>query len=135
MKNRISINGRNGTFGAHVARPEALPAPAVVVLHEGFRGERRHPQDMRRIGRTRLHCRRTRPILASGAGVDLSVTSESDWQHGVRVYQAYDRDAGAMDAKDTANVVSKLPDCSAEQNRKHFQSRSHNWSLARYPGN
>ena len=36
MKNRISINGRNGTFGAHVARPEALPAPAVVVLHEVF---------------------------------------------------------------------------------------------------
>jgi carboxymethylenebutenolidase len=46
------------------------------------------------------------------AGVDLSVISESDWQHGVRLYQAYDRDAGAMDAKDTANVVSKLPDCS-----------------------
>jgi dienelactone hydrolase len=36
VKNRISINGRNGAFGAHVARPEALPAPAVVVLHEVF---------------------------------------------------------------------------------------------------
>jgi dienelactone hydrolase len=27
-------------------------------------------------------------------GVELSVTSEADWQHGLRLYQAYDRDAG-----------------------------------------
>jgi carboxymethylenebutenolidase len=44
-------------------------------------------------------------------GVDLSVTSEPDWQHGLRLYQAYDRDAGARDVKDTANAVSKLPEC------------------------
>jgi len=44
-------------------------------------------------------------------GVDLSVTSEPDWQHGLRLYQAYDRDAGARDVKDTANAVAKLPGC------------------------
>ena len=36
MKDRITIEGRGGTFGAHIARPEGLPAPAVVVLHEVF---------------------------------------------------------------------------------------------------
>jgi carboxymethylenebutenolidase len=36
MKNRISINGRNGAFGAYIALPETAPAPAVVVLHEVF---------------------------------------------------------------------------------------------------
>jgi hypothetical protein len=30
MNNRISINGRNGVFGAYIARPETAPAPAVV---------------------------------------------------------------------------------------------------------
>ena len=30
-------------------------------------------------------------------GVDLSVTSEPDWQHGLRLYQVYNRDAGARD--------------------------------------
>src|SRR5579864_5307895 len=44
-------------------------------------------------------------------GIDLSVTSEPDWQHGLRLYQAYDRDAGARDVKATANVVAKLPGC------------------------
>jgi carboxymethylenebutenolidase len=36
MKDRISINGHEGTFGAYIARPEVLPAPAVVVLQELF---------------------------------------------------------------------------------------------------
>ena len=43
-------------------------------------------------------------------GVDLNVTSEADWQHGLRLYQAYDRDAGVRDIKDTLDAVSKLPD-------------------------
>ena len=36
MKDRISIKGRDGAFGAHMARPKTLPAPAVVVLQEIF---------------------------------------------------------------------------------------------------
>jgi len=36
MKDQITINGRDGAFGAYIARPDALPAPAVVVLHEVF---------------------------------------------------------------------------------------------------
>src|SRR6202008_1942094 len=36
---------------------------------------------------------------------------ETDWQHGLRLYQAYDRDSGARDVKDTANSVAKLPGC------------------------
>src|SRR5260370_32893918 len=38
MKDRITIKGRDGAFGAYIARPKVLPAPAVVVLHEGFGG-------------------------------------------------------------------------------------------------
>ena len=36
MGRRIVIEGQGGAFGAHIARPAALPAPAVVVLHELF---------------------------------------------------------------------------------------------------
>src|SRR5437899_4237712 len=36
MKDRITIEGRDGAFGAYIARPKTLPAPAVVVLHEVF---------------------------------------------------------------------------------------------------
>ncbi len=36
MKDRITIKGPDGAFGAYVARPQASPAPAVVVLQELF---------------------------------------------------------------------------------------------------
>src|SRR5271155_1300096 len=36
MKDRLTIEGQDGAFGAYIARPKALPAPAVVVLHEVF---------------------------------------------------------------------------------------------------
>src|SRR5260370_579094 len=36
MKDRITIKGRDGAFGAYISRPKTLPAPAVVVLHEVF---------------------------------------------------------------------------------------------------
>jgi len=36
MKDRISVEGRDGAFGAYIARPKAVPAPAVVVLQELF---------------------------------------------------------------------------------------------------
>ena len=47
-------------------------------------------------------------------GVDLNVTSEADWQHGLRLYQAYDRDAGVRDIKDTLDAVAKLPECTGK---------------------
>ena len=53
---------------------------------------------------------RTRRSRAS----TLGVTSEADWQHGLRLYQAYDRDAGARDVKDTIDVAAKLPDCTGK---------------------
>jgi carboxymethylenebutenolidase len=36
MKDQITIHGHDGAFRAYIATPEALPAPAVVVLHEVF---------------------------------------------------------------------------------------------------
>ncbi len=44
----------------------------------------------------------------------LDVTSEADWQHGLRLYGAYDRDAGAKDVKDTVNAVRNLPECNGK---------------------
>ena len=111
MKDRITIEGRDGTFGAYIARPKTLPAPAVVVLHEVFGVNtdiRKHCDELAAQGFVAVA-----PDLfwRQEPGVDLSVTSEPDWQHGLRLNQAYDRDAGAKDVKDTANAVAKLPEC------------------------
>jgi carboxymethylenebutenolidase len=47
-------------------------------------------------------------------GVDLNVTSEADWQHGLRLYSAYDRDACGKDVKDTIDAARSLPDCNGK---------------------
>ncbi len=43
-------------------------------------------------------------------GVDLDVTSEADWQHGLRLYSAYNRDAGVKDVMETVRSAVELPD-------------------------
>src|ERR1700690_79137 len=114
MKDRITIEGRDGAFGAYIARPKALRAPAVIVLQELFGVN----DDIRKtcdelaaqgfIGVAPDLFWRQEP------GVDLSVTSEADWQHGLRLNQAFDRDAGVRDIKDTLNAVAKLPECTGK---------------------
>src|SRR5580658_5585618 len=114
MTDRISIKGQNGTFAAYIARPKISPAPAIVVLQELFGVNddiRKTCDELAEQGFTAVA-----PDLfwRQEPGVDLSVNSEPDWQHGLRLYAAYDRDAGAKDVKDTANVVAKLSECTGK---------------------
>jgi len=108
---RITIESRDGTFGAYIVQPKVLPAPAVLVLHEVFGVNadiRKHCDELAEQGFIAVA-----PDLfwRQEPSVDLSVTSEPDWQQGLRLNQAYYRNADARDVKDTANVVAKLPGC------------------------
>ena len=114
MKDRITIEGRDGAFSAYITRPKTFPAPAVVVLHEVFGVNADIRKTCDELAEQDFVAVAPDLFWRQEPGVDLSVTSEPDWQHGLRLYQAYDRDAGAKDVKDTANVVSKLPECSGK---------------------
>ena len=94
MKDYITIKGRDGAFGAYVARPKASPAPAVVVLQElfGVNADIRNTCD--ELAEQGFIAVAPDLFWRQEPGIDLSVTSEADWQHGLRLYQAYDRDAG-----------------------------------------
>jgi carboxymethylenebutenolidase len=114
MKDRISIEGRDGAFGAYIARPKAAPAPAVVVLQELFGVNadiRKHCDELAEQGYLAVA-----PDLfwRQEPGVDLNVTSQADWDHGLRLYSAYDRDAGVRDIKDTIDAVRNLPECNGK---------------------
>ena len=114
MKDQITINGPDGAFGAYIARPAGLSAPAAVVLEELFGVNadiRKHCDELAEQGFMAVA-----PDLfwRQEPGVDLSVTSEPDWQHGLRLYQAYDRDAGARDVKDTADTAAEMPECTSD---------------------
>ena len=111
MKNYITIKGRDGAYSAYIARPKTLPAPAVVVLQEVFGVNADIRQTCDELAEQGFISVAPDLFWRQEPGVDLSVTSETDWQHGLRLYSAYDRDAGARDVKDTANFVTKLPEC------------------------
>jgi carboxymethylenebutenolidase len=114
MKDRITIEGRDGAFSAYIARPKALPAPAVVVLHEVFGVNADIRKTCTELAEQGFIGVAPDLFWRQEPGVGLSVTSEADWQHGLRLYRAYDRDAGARDVNDTANVVAKLLECSGK---------------------
>src|ERR1700688_2235284 len=111
MKDHITVQGQDGKFAAYIARPETVPAPAVVVLQELFGVNadiRKHCDELAAQGYLAVA-----PDLywRQEPGVDLNVTSQADWDHGLRLYQAYDRDAGVKDIKDTIDAVRSLPEC------------------------
>jgi carboxymethylenebutenolidase len=108
----ITIEGQDGLFSAYIARPKASPASAVVVLQELFGVNadiRRHCDELAEQGYLAVA-----PDLywRQEPGIDLSVRSKEDWDHGLRLNQAYDRDAGARDIKDTVDTVAGFPECS-----------------------
>ena len=114
MKDRISIEGPDGTFAAYIAKPKSLPAPAVVVLHEVFGVNADIRKTCDELSEQGFVAVAPDLFWRLEPGVDLSVTSEPDWQHGIRLYQAFDRDSGARDVRDTAKAVAKLPECAGK---------------------
>src|SRR5216684_3320443 len=105
MKNRITIEGLDGAFGAYIARPKTLPAPAVVVLHEVFGVNTDIRKTCDELAEQGFLAVAPDLFWRQEPGVDLSVTSEPDWQHGLRLYQAYDRDAVAKLSGCTGTVA------------------------------
>ena len=114
MGDRITIEGQDGTFNAYIARPKALPGAAVVVLQELFGVNADIRKTCDEIAQQGFVAVAPDLFWRQEPGVDLSVTSEADWQHGLRLYQAYDRDAGVRDIKDTLDAVAKLPECTGK---------------------
>src|SRR5258706_12743681 len=114
MKDRITIEGRDGAFGAYIAWPKVLPAPAVVVLHEVFGVNSDIRKTCDELAEQAFIAVAPDLFWRQEPGVDLSVTSEADWQHGLRLYQAYDRDAGIRDVKYTADTVANMPECTGK---------------------
>ena len=114
MKDHITVKGHDGTFTAYIARPEELPAPAVIVLQElfGVNADIREKSD--ELAEQGFIAVAPELFWRQEPGVDLSVRSEPDWQHGLRLYQAYDRDAGVRDIEDTADTVAKMPECTGK---------------------
>jgi carboxymethylenebutenolidase len=115
MKDHMSIKGRDGAFGAYISRPQTLPAPAVVVLQELFGVNADIRKTCDELAEQGFLAVAPDLFWRQEPGVDLSnVTSDVDWQHGLRLCAGYDRDAGAKDVKETVDAVRRLPECNGK---------------------
>jgi carboxymethylenebutenolidase len=94
MKDHISVNGRDGTFAAYIVKPKTSPAPAVVVLHEVFGVNADIRKTCDELADQGFIAVAPDLFWRQEPGVDLNVSSEADWEHGLRLYGAYDRVAG-----------------------------------------
>src|SRR5260370_7193157 len=110
MENQIVIQSPDGTFRAYISRPAKVPAPAVVVVQElfGVNADIRATCD--ELAAHGFIAIAPDLFWRQEPGVDLNVRSEADWQHGLRLYAAYDRDAGAKDIMKTVRTAVELPE-------------------------
>src|SRR6202050_34815 len=103
MMDHITVKGRGGAFAAYIAKPKGSLAPAVVVLQELFGVNADIRKTCDELAEQGFVAVAPDLFWRQEPGVDLNVTSEADWQHGLRLYSAYDRDAGTKDVKDTVD--------------------------------
>jgi carboxymethylenebutenolidase len=114
MKDHTTVRGHDGIFTAYIARPEELPAPAVIVLQELFGVNADIREKCDELAEQGFIAVAPDLFWRQEPGVDLGLRSEADWQHGLRLYQAYNRDEGVEDIKDTIETVAKMPECTGK---------------------
>jgi carboxymethylenebutenolidase len=108
MEDHLGIESPDGTFRAYISRPIRSPAPAVVVLQElfGVNADIRATCD--ELAARGFIAVAPDLFWRQEPGVDLDVRSEADWQHGLRLYSGYDRDAGVKDIMATVRTAAEL---------------------------
>jgi carboxymethylenebutenolidase len=114
MRDYVTIKGHDGAFAAYIARPGTSPAPSVVVLQELFGVNADIRKTCDELAEKGFLAVAPDLFWRQEPGVDLDVTSEADWQHGLRLYATYNRDAGAKDIKDAVDAVRNLPECNGK---------------------
>lgn len=105
---RIATTG--GSFNAYVARPQKLPAPAIVVLHEvfGVNADMRQTCDELAAQGYLAVC----PDLfwRIAPGLDLSDRTQAELAQAQVLYNAFDLDAGVSDIAATVQATRAMPE-------------------------
>jgi carboxymethylenebutenolidase len=114
VKNRITIQGREGVFGAYIAQPRVLPAPAVVVLHEVFGVNTDIRKTCDELAEQGFLAIAPDLFWRQEPGVDLNHWSDAEWKKGLALYAAYDRDKGVRDISTTAHAAGQLDGASGK---------------------
>ncbi|MET0239466.1 MAG: dienelactone hydrolase family protein [Sphingobium sp.] len=105
MQDTLQINVQDGSFHAFVAYPAVLPAPAVVVLHEVFGVNDDMRASCRELADRGFIALAPDLFWRQEPGLDLSHWTPEEWEKGLALYQAYDRDQGVRDIAAVLDVA------------------------------
>lgn len=96
-------------FDVYVSRPgETRARPVIVVLHEVFGVNADIRSTCDELAQAGFLAVAPDLFWRQERGVDLSVTSPADWEKGVRLYKAFDIDAGVRDVDATVQAARAL---------------------------
>ena len=110
MHDPLQITTSGGSFPAYVARPQKLPAPAIVVVHEvfGVNADMRQSCDELAAQGYLAVC----PDLfwRIAPGLDLSDRTQAELAQAQVLYNAFDLDAGVSDIAATVQATRAMPE-------------------------
>src|ERR1700722_18240416 len=114
MSEYITVQTRDGVFRAYLARPDVVPAPAIVVIQEifGVNADLRDTCD--ELAAQGYFAVSPDLFWRMEPGVDMSDQTEKEWEKGFALYTAFDYDAGIEDIASTIHVVRSLPGASGK---------------------
>ena len=109
MSEYITVDTPDGSFQAYLARPDTLPAPAVVVIQEIFGvnlGLREICDTLAAQGYLAVS-----PDLfwRQEPGVDMTDQSPEEWKKAYALYTGFERNAGVADIAATMAAARSLP--------------------------
>lgn len=110
MHDPLQITTSGGSFPAYVARPQKLPAPAIVVVHEvfGVNADMRQSCDELAAQGYLAVC----PDLfwRIAPGLELSDRTEAERARALTLYNAFDIDAGENDIAAAVEAARGMAD-------------------------
>lgn len=109
MGENITIEIDGGSVGAYVERPTSGTGPCVVVLHEVFGVNDDMRASCRELAEEGFIALAPDLFWRQEKGVDLSHWTEEEWKKGLALYEAYDRDQGAIDIAAIMRFAATLP--------------------------
>ncbi len=114
MHDPLQITTSGGRFPAYVARPQKLPAPAIVVVHEvfGVNADMRQSCDELAAQGYLAIC----PDLfwRIAPGLELSDRTEAERAQALALYNAFDIDAGVEDIAAAMKAARDMPDATGK---------------------
>ena len=110
MSDYVTINLAGGSLKAFVVKPASLPAPVVVVLHEVFGVNDDIRASCRELAERGFIAVAPDLFWQQEPGLDLSHWTPQEWEKGLALYSAYDRDQGTRDIAEVLDFAWSMPD-------------------------